>query len=102
MITKISNQREAVTHWLTAYPPSRDNDELLVGCIWSSIIGKDKLDTTTSRQMLHMMLNGDLPSFDAITRMRRKIQETNPHLRGNNYKERQSKASEVTTKINSI
>jgi hypothetical protein len=102
MIKKITSQKEAVTYWLTAYPPSRDNDELLVGCIWSRIIGKDRLDVITSRQMLHMMANGELPSFDAITRMRRKIQETNIHLRGTTYLERQNRSLEVKQDINTI
>jgi hypothetical protein len=101
-IRKIASQKEAVIYWLTNYPPSRDDDELLVGCIWARVLGDENLDTKTARQFLHLMAERKLPSFDAITRMRRKVQEDMPSLRGTTYIERTKRSKEVQQEIHTI
>ena len=51
---------------------------------------------------LQIMVNGNLPSPDTITRARRKIQEKHPELRGVNYVERQKLEKQVRENINKL
>jgi len=53
-------------------------------------------------EFLEVMVNGNLPSPDTITRARRKIQEKHPELRGVKYEEKQKFEKQVRENINKI
>ena len=49
----------------------------------------------SATDLLKMYVNGDLVNHDTITRARRKVQEENPSLRGENYNGRQAHQEDV-------
>jgi hypothetical protein len=53
-------------------------------------------------ELLEVMVNGNLPSPDTITRARRKIQEKHPELRGVKYEEKQKFEKQVRENINKV
>lgn len=71
----------------------RDNDDALVAnYLYHEMGGKEGLKGKTAEDLLKLIASGDLTSGDAITRVRRKIQEECPHLRGSKYAERKQEA----------
>lgn len=80
----------------------RDNDEKLVANVIYQflLLGKYDPHTLSAFQLLNLYAEGNLPTVDYITRIRRKIQETNPALRGFLYGFRQKKSSKVKININ--
>lgn len=81
---KIVDKVEAV---LRKYPKLRDDDTLLYAAMcWYS--NHDVWEMTFG----HVMQNHKdlkLPSYESVTRARRKLQEMYPDLRGKRYNERQ-------------
>ena len=81
-----TNYYEAVKQILTAWPKSRDDDMLLYaiylhmnGCVGTDEKFYDVMSKAKARK---------LPSYEGITRARRKVQELEPELRGKRYKDR--------------
>ena len=91
-----------VEHILRSYPHTRDNDEKLVANVMHLYLNKYNIDTTemSAFQLLQMYADSRLPQVDYITRVRRKLQETIPELRGNLYALRQGKSTKVKESIN--
>lgn len=80
----------------------RDDDERLVANTLYQFIkdsGKSP-DQMSAAEFLKEYSLGNLPTADYITRVRRKLQEENPNLRGSRYKERQLKGGNVKAEIN--
>ena len=94
---KLFSMIEEVERFLTKYPILRDNDERLMANIWCSHIGN--LEDVDGKEILHMLANHKLPSYESISRCRRKIQEKNPHLRGEKWNERHGRASKIRKEI---
>ena len=86
-----------VEKFLTRYPLLRDDDERLMANIWSSHIGN--LEDIDGKEILHMLANHKLPSYESISRCRRKIQETKPHLRGDKWSGRHKRADKIRKEI---
>jgi hypothetical protein len=87
---------------LTEKAHLRDNDEKLVANVLYQflMLGKHDPHTISAFQLLNLYADGNLPTVDYITRIRRKLQETNPVLRGLLYSTRQNKSSKVKNNIN--
>ena len=81
---------------------SRDSDDKLVCNIWYNRIGKERLDNMSAMELMQIISEGKLPSYDNISRARRKLQEDHVHLRGESYKERHHQEASVRAKISSI
>jgi len=81
---------------LSTYPQSRDNDNLLISTVWYSEIEDKNIRTAI---FLRKIANGELTSTESICRVRRKVQEQNPHLRGERWKLRHEKADEVRREV---
>jgi|TARA_R100000501_G_C2607894_1_gene103183 hypothetical protein len=94
---KLFSMIEEVERFLTKYPILRDDDERLMANIWNSHIGN--LEDVDGKEILHMLANHKLPSYESISRCRRKIQEKNPHLRGEKWNERHGRASKIRKEI---
>ena len=88
---------DEVKKLLTKYPSLRDNDDKLMANIWCNRI--DNLDNETATNVLIMLAKRKLPSYESISRCRRKIQEKNPHLRGEKWNERHGRAKEIRREI---
>lgn len=86
-MSRLKKMKPEVEDLLFNYPPLRDDDFLLVGAVYNRYygIGHDA-------RFLDVMKNHgkyDVPSFETITRVRRKLQEENPKLRGTKDKEKE-------------
>jgi hypothetical protein len=89
--------RLLVLELLTDYPPFRDSDEKLMAYIWKLEFEKmgNPIADTSTKIFLRTMAYGNFTSSESITRMRRKIQEENPSLRGEKYAKRQANQEQV-------
>ena len=101
-IDKIRTIKEEVQRMLEISKKSRDSDDKLVCNIWYKIIGKERTESMSAMDLLQIISDGKLPSYDNISRARRKLQEDNVHLRGESYKERHHQEASVRAKISSI
>ena len=94
---KLFSVKNEVEKFLTKYPLLRDDDERLMANIWSSHIGN--LEDIDGKEILHMLANHKLPSYESISRCRRKIQEIKPELRGEKWAKRQTRAKKIRKEI---
>ena len=83
---------DKVKRILVMMPSTRDDDMLLyaVFCEWYSIVGRDE-------PFFHVMKTAKqrgLPSYEGVTRARRKVQELEPYLCGNRKKARKQEEAE--------
>ena len=99
MKQKMSNVLPSVKRLLTQTPSLRDSDERLMATIWFRDIGEDKVRELSAINLLQKLADGKLPSYESISRCRRKIQEEVPELRGEKWKERHDAEEEVIAEI---
>jgi hypothetical protein len=99
----LKDVKSIVEELLIKNPKTRDSDNLLVATYYFyEEGGKDFLQNQTAYDFLKKMSDGKLTSFESISRARRKIQEQNPLLRGNNYKERKENSDDIREKIKNL
>jgi len=96
----MKNMLDKVVNLLTDHPSLRDSDERLAANIWyNNIKNVDEIDAIT---LLSRFAEGKLPSYESISRCRRKIQEEKPDLRGKKWAKRHSKQQLVKDEIKEI
>ena len=99
----LKDVKSKVEHLLVSNPSTRDSDNLLAATYYFyEEGGKESLQKKTAYDFLKKMSSGELTSFESIRRTRQKLQEQNPSLRGNSYKERQESAQEVRKNIKNL
>ena len=86
-----------VEHILQRHPDARDSDFRLFG--WVCAVIKPDVMSLPFKQVLWQHQELDLPSYETITRIRRKLQEKNPELRGKAFQKRHEKESEYIEKF---
>ena len=99
---KLTTVMELVKDYLEAKPLLRDSDNKLVCRIWNNLLeakGSNPKEAS-AHDLLCLISQDKLPSFESISRARRKIQEQYPHLRGNTYKQRQNESKIYRDNIN--
>mgnify|MGYP003135002865 CR=1 FL=1 len=79
----------------------RDSDVKLVANIWWEYL-KDDLDNMSAFDLLKKLSNSELPSSEAITRCRRKLQEIDPTLRGVLWYKRHKLQEQVKMELKEI
>ena len=85
---------------LVNYPVLRDSDERLTANIWSkTILPPHNLDNISAKGLLTKLSEGKLPSYESISRCRRKLQELYPDLRGDKWYKRQERAEKIRKEI---
>jgi hypothetical protein len=95
---EITQVRSMVTDLLKTNPKYRDSDKMLCSKIWSiQLGGMDSLKKISAYDFLTMYVQakGKLFSGASIERVRRKIQEETPSLRGEKWKERNEEQADV-------
>jgi hypothetical protein len=88
---QIKQLRPMVLELLTKNPKYRDSDKMLCARLWSTQLGGvDKLKTLSTFDFLitFSQPNSKLYNVVSIVRVRRKLQEELPELRGTKYKEK--------------
>jgi len=93
MIVKLYDR---VKKLLQNYPQTRDSDDKLVAIIW----GEDTV--LEQKNILILLADEKLLSYDSISRARRKVQELCPELRGKRYYQRQGLQVEVKKDLREI
>ena len=94
---KLFSVIDEVEKFLTKYPILSDDDEKLMANIWNSHIGN--LEDVDGKDILHMLATHQLPSYESISRCRRKLQEECPSLRGEKWHERHKRADNIRMEI---
>ena len=98
---KLFSVIKEVERLLIKYPILRDNDERLMANIWVNYIGKqENMDgPETWKDVMHLLAKGKLPSYESVSRCRRKIQELKPKLRGEKWIKRHKRAKNIRKEI---
>ena len=100
MINKIKNVQPLVKQLLEKYAELRDCDNRLYINFISIADPVLRNRATDFNYFAKMMINGNYPPMESITRARRKVQEENPELRGKSYKGRKEEEKQVKQLIN--
>jgi hypothetical protein len=96
---------EMVTRLLIGDPRLRDSDKKLSARVWlEQLRGIDKLKKMTAYDFLVLYTDDSAPLYsqESIGRARRLIQEHNPELRGQKYKERKEEEQVVKLVVQSV
>jgi hypothetical protein len=95
--------KEKVQKLLTEYPHLRDDDNKLIANIWiSEMGGSSYCKTITAFDAMSIIASSQLTSTESITRCRRKIQEHNVSLRGENYKSRKDNEDPIKDQLDNF
>ena len=94
---KIFNLATEVQHALQKHPALRDDDNRLIANIWFKKL--PTIDKLSGRDLLIWIAKGRLPSFESISRCRRKIQQEDKSLRGELWDKRHQIASDIRKEI---
>jgi len=94
----IQTLSDIVEGMLRSYPHLRDDDNRLTASIWKYEMSMNKGIT----DFLTAYAYKQITMADTITRVRRKLQEMNPDLRGTTWQERHHKEQKVITDLKSI
>tara|TARA_Y100000593_G_C4236414_1_gene299784 strand:+ start:453 stop:851 length:399 start_codon:yes stop_codon:yes gene_type:complete len=100
MRQKMFSVLNEVSTFLTKCPPLRDNDERLMANIWSKYMGN--IEYLNAKDILTMLARGELPSYESISRCRRKLQELHPELRGEKWEKRHKSQTKVKNELKQI
>lgn len=88
---------DTVKSILISYPKAKDNDRYINCAVWNR--ERLNLGITTLDEFFHAYSDGKLTNHDTITRVRRKLQEEFPELRGTSYNKRQNLDPEVSKEM---
>ena len=85
--------KEIVRELLTIKPHLRDNDNMLIADYWWKELKRKEIDPNKMNglEFMQMFANNKLTNIKTIERMRRKLQEYCPGLRGKIYAARKGK-----------
>jgi len=90
--------KEMVHYLLSNHPHLRDNDYKLVATFHLfEAGGREILDNMTATKFLQMYADAKLTNFESIRRVRQKLQEENPDLRGEKWISRKAKGNKFNT-----
>lgn len=98
---KITQTRKVVMRMLADHYALRDDDNALIANIWARELQQQGYDTKQMLgfEFLASLAMGKLSSPESITRMRRKLQNEFPSLRGLTYEQRHKEADNVQKEL---
>lgn len=82
--------KDRVIAVLRRFPEYRDNDNKLISTLWLAECKAKGISEDAAKKVLNLLAKGELTSPESIRRSRQQVQEQDPTLRGNKYKDRQS------------
>ena len=97
----LKNNKEKVQYLLKTFPKLRDNDSKLIANFWY-FQTKDNFENMSARDFLQMFAENELVNPETIRRLRQKLQELDPELRGENYKRRHESAKYIKNNIKKL
>lgn len=102
MIEKLRSLQNEVEKLLKENQKYRDSDSKLVAAFYYRLLGNTRLKNISGLDFLHLLAEQKIPFPDGITRVRRKLQENNPDLRGLSYRKRHKIESEFRKEIHTL
>jgi hypothetical protein len=103
IVKKMKSIKNDVRELLVKYPHYKDNDAKLISAFYYfKYGGKNVFEKKTAMEFLTDFAHGKFPFPDTITRVRRKLQESEPELRGENYKKRHQHDDDVKKSIHKL
>lgn len=103
LFIQMKNVKGKVEYLLKKTPHLRDDDYKLIATYWwNEIGGKDKCEFMTGMDFLTMFSGQKLTHPESIRRVRQKLQEQQPLLRGSNYRKRQDDGNDNNTNIHAL
>lgn len=95
------NVKDCVMQLLIKSERCRNSDTRLTAAIWKHHI-KEDLPKLQAIDLLQLLADNKLPSYESISRVRRKLQEKYPALRGDAYNARKAEEENVKQQIKKI
>ena len=93
---------DTVRDVLTAEAETRDNDNLLALKVWAKQQPKLRDKDLSFWDFAKDFKNGSFASTESIRRVRQKLQEIHPHLRGEKYLARHKEQGSVKSQLKEI
>ena len=101
MKQKMTKVLDQVKILLTNHSHLRDDDEKLMATMWFKHMGK-KLEEMSAFDLLKQLSVSNLPSYESISRCRRKLQEECPELRGEKWEKRHKSQENVKEDLDNV
>ena len=103
IFNQMKKSKEKVKALLTEFPHLQDDDYKLIATFYCwEVGGISKAQNKSAYELLQDIADGRLTNTETIRRIRAKLQEQYPSLRGTNYSARQKEGDSVTKKINEL
>ena len=103
IVQKMRTIKDDVRELLIKYPEYRDSDSKLISAFYYfKYGGKDVFENITAFQFLKHFSEGRFPLPDNITRVRRKLQEQEPELRGKVWADRHQLEDDTRKEIHEL
>lgn len=102
MIREMKTIKEKVRALLQESPHLRDDDNKLIANFFYHQIGEDAVATMSGFDVLAKLAEGKLASTESIRRVRQKLQEQEPGLRGKSYKSRKEDGHNTKKEIKEL
>ena len=99
LFKQMKTAKRRVEYLLTITPRLRDDDNKLIANYYYNEIGAENLVKMTATEFLQRFADGKLTSSESIRRVRAKLQEKTPELRGQNYNKRQQDGDDFKNNI---
>lgn len=99
----LKDNKNKVEYLLSKYPETRDSDSALIATFYlNETGGKEVLQNKNAHEFLKLLYKDKLTPASTIIRVRRKLQEQIPALRGNNYEKRQKDGDDTRDNIKNL
>ena len=102
LFNQMQTVKEKIKYLLIKNPHLRDDDFKLVSTYHYNEIGPQKVLKLSAMEFLHLYADGKLTHSASISRVRAKLQEQNPSLRGVKYEKRINEGFETGQKIKGL
>lgn len=94
--------KDKVKSLLVRFPHLKDDDNKLLSYFWFYQVGEEDIKVSSAQDLLRKLSDGDLTASESIRRVRQKLQEQHPELRGKSYKARKKESIEVKQEIKNL
>jgi hypothetical protein len=99
----LKDNKIKVEYLLSKYPETRDSDGALIATFYlNETGGKEILQNKSAHEFLKLLYKDKLTPASTIIRVRRKLQEQIPALRGKNYEKRQKDGDDTRDNIKNL
>ena len=88
-------EQKMVEELLEKHAAARDHDSELYCAVVEKYVGISAMVTLKAHEVFSMITDGALPSFEAVTRSRRRVQARRVDLRGKSYDVRHLEAERM-------